>query len=128
MITRLSHITLYTDDQDKTMKFYVDKLGFKVHTDSVWGEERWLTLSPAGQDYFELVVMKATDPASKAFIGKQVAPNMPFMVLTTDDCKGDYERLKAAGVQFIKEPTKEMWGTEALFMDPNGNLIDIVQD
>lgn len=126
MITKISHVTLYTDDQEKAMRFYVDKLGFKVHTDAVFGEERWLTLSPAEQSDFELVIFRASDPESKALIGKQ-AVHCPFLVLSTNDCQGDFERLKAAGVAFVKEPTKEMWGTEALFTDIHGNLIDMVQ-
>ena len=104
----------------------LEKFGFKVHTDMPFGEERWLTLSPAKQDDFELVIFNAVQPEAKALIGKQAAL-APFLVLSTDDCQGDYERLKAAGVNFIKEPTKEMWGTEALFTDPNGNIIDMVE-
>lgn len=127
MINKISHITLYTNDQDETMKFYVEKLGFKVHTDMPFGEERWLTLTPAQQDNFELVIFNAVAPDAQAFVGKQAPHNVPFLVLSTDNCKGDYERLKAAGVEFIKEPTQEMWGTEALFKDPLGNVIDMVQ-
>ena len=126
MINKVSHITLYTNDQDETMKFYVDKLGFKVHTDAPLGEMRWLTLHPAQQADFEVAVMKATKPESQALVGKQ-SPESPFMVLETDDCQGDFEKLKAAGITFIKEPTQEQWGLEALFTDNLGNVIDLVQ-
>ncbi len=48
-------------------------------------------------------------------------------MLSTDDCRGDFERLKADAVGFLKELTKEIWGTEALFTDPHGNVIDKVE-
>lgn len=127
MITKLAHVFLYTDDQEKIKQFYVEKLGLKVHTDVMFGEERWLTLCTEGDADFELTIIKAVDPSAQAFIGKQAAHNVPFLVFATDDCQGDFERLKAAGVQFVKEPTKESWGTDALLLDPVGNLIDIVQ-
>lgn len=126
MINKVSHITLYTDNQEETMKFYVDKVGLKVHTDASYEGMRWLTLSPENQGDFELVIMKAEKPEAKALIGKQ-SPEAPLLVFSTDDCQGDFERLKANGVKFIKEPTKEFWGTEALFLDPHGNMIDMVQ-
>jgi len=36
-------VGLYVRDQDEALKFYVDKLGFRVHTDSKNGDYRWLT-------------------------------------------------------------------------------------
>jgi catechol 2,3-dioxygenase-like lactoylglutathione lyase family enzyme len=127
MITRVTHVTLYTDDQKALMEFYVDKLGFKVHTDVPYGDMRWLTLNPVQDPEFELVLFQATKPESKAMIGKQT-PEGPFLVLRTDDCQKDFERLKAAGVTFIKEPTKEFWGIEALCTDPHGNVIDLLEE
>ncbi len=127
MINKITHVTLYTDNQDAMKEFYVDKLGLKVHTDSMYGDDiRWLTLHAPDQADVELVIFKATKPESQAQIGKQ-SPEGPFLVLTTDDCKGEFERLKAAGVTFTKEPTQEFWGLEALCTDPHGNIIDILQ-
>ncbi len=79
MINKISHITLYTNDQDETMKFYVEKLGFKVHTDMPFGEERWLTLTPAQQDNFELVIFNAVAPDAQAFVGKQAPAQCSFL-------------------------------------------------
>ncbi len=127
MINKIAHVTLYTDNQEAMKEFYVDKLGFKVHTDALYdGDKRWLTFHAPGQPDVELVIFKATKPESQAQIGKQ-SPEGPFLVVTTDDCKGEFERLKAAGVTFTKEPTQEFWGLEALCTDPHGNVIDILQ-
>lgn len=126
MITKISHLTLYTDDLEKAKNFYVDKIGFKVHTDTHFGEDRWLTLCPALQTDFELILLKASDPEAQALVGKQASKD-PFFCLETDDCQGDYEMLKAKGVTFVQEPKQEGWGTTALFKDLHGNLIYMVQ-
>ena len=46
MITKLTHVCVYVLDQDRAYDFYVNKLGFKVHTDAPMGPgARWLTAS-----------------------------------------------------------------------------------
>ena len=37
-------VGLYVRDQDEAVAFYVEKLGFKVHTDARNGDYRWLTV------------------------------------------------------------------------------------
>jgi hypothetical protein len=49
--------------------------------------------------------------------------------LTTGDCAGDAEPLKARGVVFVKEPGRmDYGGTDAVFDDTCGNLINLYQD
>jgi catechol 2,3-dioxygenase-like lactoylglutathione lyase family enzyme len=38
MITKVTHWGIYVLDQDSAYDFYVNKLGFKVHTDAPMGE------------------------------------------------------------------------------------------
>ncbi len=58
MITRLSHTSLYVLDQNKAYDFYVNKLGFKVHTDATMDNGyRWLTVTTPEQPEFEIVLM-----------------------------------------------------------------------
>ena len=45
MIRKMSHATIFVDNQNEALEFYRDKLGFKVHTDAMVGEDfRWLTM------------------------------------------------------------------------------------
>lgn len=37
-------VGLYVHDQDEALQFYVEKLGFRVHTDARNGDYRWLTV------------------------------------------------------------------------------------
>src|SRR5262249_16313454 len=47
-------VGLYVDDQDEALAFYVDKLGFRVHTDVRNGDYRWLTVQHPEQASFQL--------------------------------------------------------------------------
>lgn len=126
MIDKITHVTLYVTDQDEALKFYRDTLGMKVHTDAPMETMRWLTMTPAKQADFELVLMAATKPETKALVGKQ-APESPFMCVSSNDCERDIRDLKAKGVRIIQEPQKEPWGTAAMFLDLYGNMIYMVQ-
>jgi catechol-2,3-dioxygenase len=50
MITKISHASLFVNDQAKAYDFYVTKLGFNVHTDvTMENGFRWLTVTPPEQ-------------------------------------------------------------------------------
>lgn len=125
MLTKVTHFTLFVNDQEKALEFY-QKLGFVVHTDAQFGSMRWLTLNLPDDKNFELVVMVAEGDFEKALVGKQ-GGNKPLLSLETDDCRGDYERLKSAGIAFVQEPKDESWGTSMACLDSEGNAIYMVQ-
>jgi catechol 2,3-dioxygenase-like lactoylglutathione lyase family enzyme len=126
MISRVTHVTIFVLDQDEALKFYRDKLGFKVHTDLPMGDSRWLTLNAPEQSDFEVVLLQAENPQEKALVGKQ-AGEKPLLCFVTDDCRGTIKQLKDKGVKVIVEPREQPWGIESLFQDLYGNVIDLVQ-
>jgi catechol 2,3-dioxygenase-like lactoylglutathione lyase family enzyme len=126
MITGFSHLTILVKDQDEALKFYTEKLGFKVHTDAPCEFMRWLTICPQNNDKMEFCLMKAESPEQIAQVGKQVA-GYGLGVLTTDDCRKDYEILKARGVEFLDEPKDEPWGIGVMLKDLYGNTFYLCQ-
>ena len=99
MITKMNHVSVFVLDQDSAYEFYVNKLGFNVHTDAPMGPGmRWLT------------VCKGT---------------FGFGVFECDNLPLTYEELKARGVVFTKAPTREFYGFEALFKDDSGNWFSL---
>ena len=57
MIADVSRHNLRQQQKD-ALNFYRDKLGFKLHTDAMVGEDfRWLTITPDQPD-FEIVLME----------------------------------------------------------------------
>jgi catechol 2,3-dioxygenase-like lactoylglutathione lyase family enzyme len=135
MVTRLSHTSLNVNDQDKAYDFYVNKLGFKVHTDVTMDNGfRWLTVTAPDAPDHEIVLFPATSEHSgfdadvraayKLLLDKGV---MGSGVLQTNDCRATYEELKAKGVQFKSEPKEQFYGIECIVTDGCGNWFSMTQ-
>lgn len=117
---------LYVRDQDEALSFYVEKLGFRVHTDVRNGEFRWLTVQHPDQPSFQLGLFAPGPPmldaASAQTLRAMVAKGaMPPLVLAVDDCRVAYERMRALGVEFTQEPVDRYGKVDAGFRDPSGN-------
>jgi catechol 2,3-dioxygenase-like lactoylglutathione lyase family enzyme len=119
-------VGLYVLDQDEALQFYVEKLGFKVHTDARNGDYRWLTVQHPDQLSFQLGLFTPqaplVDAATAQSLKEAVAKGaMPPLVLVVDDCRAAYARMAAAGVEFTQEPTDRYGAVDASFRDPSGN-------
>lgn len=119
-------VGLYVHDQDEALGFYVDKLGFRVHTDARNGDYRWLTVQHPDQPTFQLGLFTPqapmVDAATVQSLREAVAKGaMPPLVLVVDDCRAAYETMRARGVEFTQEPTTRYGSTDASFRDPSGN-------
>jgi len=132
MITKMTITNVNVINQESAYDFYVKKLGFKLVDDIEMGPgTRWLTVSPPEQPDLQIVLFPVT--VSKMF-PKEVAENLIELikkgvfgcgVFTCKDIFATYEELKNKGVEFIKAPTKEFYGTEALFKDDSGNYFSL---
>ncbi len=119
-------VGLYVRDQDEAVTFYVEKLGFRVHTDVKNGDYRWLTVQHPDQPSFQLGLFKPGSPvldAGTAQTMREVVAKgaMPPLVLEVDDCRAAYDRLRARGVEFTQEPVERFGTVDAGFRDPSGN-------
>jgi catechol 2,3-dioxygenase-like lactoylglutathione lyase family enzyme len=134
MIKRLTHTCVYVLDQDSAYDFYVNKLGFKVHTDAPMGKDnRWLTVTPPEQPELEITLFLVTEGP---VFDKEAVKTMTALikdgtfgpgVFECNDIYATYEELKSKGVEFKKAPTKEFYGIEALFKDDSGNWFSLGQ-
>lgn len=132
MIEGVEVVGLYVRDQDEALAFYVDKLGFRVHTDVVNGSYRWLTVQHPDQPSFQLglftpgppVLDAATAQAVRAIVAKGA---MPPLVLTVSDCRATHARMLAGGVEFTQEPIDRYGTVDAGFRDPSGNGWKMIQ-
>lgn len=119
-------VGLYVRDQDEAREFYVDKVGFRVHTDARNGDYRWLTVQHPDQPSFQLGLFApespmhdtATAQALRVIVAKGA---MPPLVLVVDDCRAAYDRMRGRGVEFIQEPVERYGSVDASFRDPSGN-------
>lgn len=117
---------LYVRDQDEALAFYVDKLGFCVHTDVRNGDYRWLTVQHPEQASFQLGLFlpgpPMLDAATAQTLNEIVAKGaMPPLVLAVEDCRAACDRMRAQGVEFTQEPVERYGAVDAGFRDPSGN-------
>lgn len=125
MINKISMITVVVKDQDEALKWYTEKLGFEKMSDDSWGEGfRWITVAAPKQK--DVRITLASSKWYGGGSGDQVGKNTT-VVLDSDDCKKDYELLKARGVEFTDPPTEETYGISAVFLDLYGNPYNVVE-
>jgi len=119
-------VGLYVRDQDEALAFYVDKLGFRVHTDVRNGDYRWLTVQHPEQPSFQLGLSVPGAPALDAETAQALRAivakgGMPPLVLKVADCRAAYDRMLGRGVEFTQEPIARYGTVDAGFRDPSGN-------
>jgi catechol 2,3-dioxygenase-like lactoylglutathione lyase family enzyme len=125
---RITVTSVLVDDQDKALDFYTRCLGFQKKDEVPLGEHRWLTVvSPEDPDGPELLLEPDAHPAAKPFKAALAADGIPAMSFAVDDVEQEFERLRALGVEFTRQPTSMGPVTTAVFDDTCGNLIQIAQ-
>ena len=101
-------------------------LGFEPRADEPIGNgERWLTVAAKGQDV-ELLLEPSGHPAVAPYRDALIADGIPLASFAVDDVQSEYERLRAAGVNFTQRPTTMGPVTTAVLDDGCGNLIQLV--
>ncbi|EST20863.1 hypothetical protein N566_28045 [Streptomycetaceae bacterium MP113-05] len=132
MIKSLALTTVWSTDQDRDKKFFVETLGFVERTDMQMGDMRWITVSPKDQPDVQLTLMRpdgsGLDPESgKALLELVTKGVLGAGAFNTDDCRATYAELRAKGVEFLSEPQERPYGVEAIFRDPSGNWYSLIE-
>ena len=129
MITQhIGLVSLVVDDYDDALAFFVGKLGFELVEDTFIPKQskRWVVVTPPGANESRLLLAKASTEEQKSRVGSQTGGRV-FLFLYTDNLWRDYERYKANGIVFVREPQRETYGTVAVFRDLYGNLWDLLE-
>ena len=122
------HVALVVRDYDEAIEFYCKKLHFKLVEDLYQPEQdkRWVVVSPPGSNRTNLLLARASSQEQEAFIGRQTGGRV-FLFLSTDDFWRDYNEMRSAGINFVREPKNAPYGTVAVFEDLYGNLWDLIE-
>ena len=128
-MTHLVLAALIVREYDPAIDFFVRVLGFELVEDipSLTNDgrpKRWVVVRPAGAATGVLLA-RADGERQEAAIGAQFAGRVGFF-LRVDDFHTSYDRMKAAGVEFVTEPRSEPYGRVAVFRDISGNLWDLL--
>jgi catechol 2,3-dioxygenase-like lactoylglutathione lyase family enzyme len=127
---RLGLVSLVVREYDEALAFYVGKLGFTLIEDSFVPEQnkRWVVIEPPGASGkgAKLLLARGSNAEQQSRIGNQTGGRV-FLFLYTDDFWRDYNRMVAVGIEFIRPPRVEAYGTVAVFRDLYGNLWDLLE-
>lgn len=128
MIQSVVHIALVVRDYDEAIEFYTKKLNFTLIEDTYQPEQdkRWVVVSPPGSSGTTILLARASKSEQVPFIGNQAGGRV-FLFLGTDDFCRDYNEMLEKGIEFVRAPKEQSYGTVAVFKDLYGNLWDLVQ-
>jgi catechol 2,3-dioxygenase-like lactoylglutathione lyase family enzyme len=123
----IAHIALVVKDYDEAIQFYTQKLHFTLVEDTVLNDtKRWVLVSPGEAKECCLLLAKGVGEEQESRIGNQTGGRV-FLFLHTDDFWRDYHDMRKQGIEFVREPNEENYGTVAVFKDLYGNLWDLIQ-
>jgi catechol 2,3-dioxygenase-like lactoylglutathione lyase family enzyme len=120
-ITQIGRVIIPSSDQDASIAFYTQKLGFTVAADVAYGDgNRWIELAPPGG---------GANIALGPPMGGFQPPHSTGIAISTKDARADHEELKAKGVE-VDENLMGGDGTVPLMFglrDRDGNNLMIVE-
>jgi len=114
----LHFVIVHVRDHERSLRFYVDQLGFRVVVDHRFEDgQRWIEVAPTdGNAHIGLTLLRPEDDAEKL-----IRPESRIWFIT-EDVHRKYEEWKARGVKFRYPPEVPMWGgIHTRFEDPDGN-------
>lgn len=127
MKQKLAHIALVVADYDEAIAFYTKQLNFILIEDTVLSEtKRWVLVAPPGSNGCQLLLAKAASEEQASRVGNQTGGRV-FLFLYTDNFQRDYTSMLEKGIEFVREPITESYGTVAVFKDLYGNLWDLIE-
>ncbi len=129
--TQLAVVSVLVKDQDEALDFYTKKLGLEKRMDVTFGPGlRLVTVAARGQKKPEIALARPDaalhGPERVQELMEHAVQCQPW-IFVTDDCCKTYELLRARGVRFVREPTRELYGIEAIFEDPSGNAFSLLE-
>ncbi|MGI5171770.1 VOC family protein [Spirillospora sp. CA-253888] len=122
-------VTIVVDDYDSAIGFFTRALGFDLVEDSAsltndGRPKRWVVVRPPGAQT-GILLARADGERQVSVIGGQAAGRVGFF-LRVEDFDAAYERMTAAGVEFVSAPRDEPYGRVAVFLDIAGNRWDLL--
>jgi len=120
---RLHHVPVFVRDQDRSLGFYVDRLGFNVVIDfRVSSRGRFVLVAPP--DGSALLALLAPQPESPEY---QLIGRSGQAVFVAEDVVAQFHVWRERGVRFKHPPETAAWGgTFTSFEDIDGNAFSLV--
>lgn len=117
----LHFVIIFVRDQERSLRFYVDKLGFRVMVDHTFADgNRWIEVGPP-DGTGQLGLALATPADADLLIGKETR-----VYFITENVTAKYNEWTSRGVHFQFPPETPSWGgIHTRFEDPDGNTFGL---
>ena len=116
MIKGIAGVIIWTANVERLARFYRDVLDMEPVSQR------------DGFMAFQFGDLRLTITNHSEVKGEAKDPLRIMVNLAVDDIHSAYQRLRAKGVEFLREPEKEHWGGYvATFKDPDGNVLQLLQ-
>jgi predicted enzyme related to lactoylglutathione lyase len=115
MITHIKFVSIPTRDQDRALAFWTERVGCRLLTDQPFDDkQRWIEMRIGTSDT-RLVLFSGNG-------ANAMQPGGAFNgALACDNVERTFQELSERGVEFVQPPSKQPWGTFAIFKDVDGN-------
>ncbi|WP_135850920.1 VOC family protein [Serinibacter arcticus] len=124
---RLTLVTYLVRDLDRAIAFFVGSLGFVLRENEIRPDgSRWVVVAPDADAAAPGLRLAPADVDAGDPLGRQAGQGVGFFLQTTDFAS-QHSRMLTAGVTFLEEPRHEVYGTVAVFTDPDGQRWDLIQ-
>jgi len=121
VITGIASTSIFVKDQQESLNFWVDKIGFEVICDlQLESNFRWIEIAPRSSN-------STINLYPKSLISKKDLKPMPVIVFSTNDIQSTFDNLRARGVTFSRNPLTSILGIHAMFKDVDGNEFLILE-
>ena len=116
MIAGVSKVVIEVDDQARALGFWTERLGFELHQDTTYGEERWVEVRTPDRGLILVLSPRRHDR-------RTAADTLPTsnVFFCCEDLAATYEELRSRGVEFPQPPVKLSFGWWSMFSDHEGN-------
>src|ERR1700730_2149799 len=119
----IQHVIVFVRDQDRSLRFYLDQLGFGLVIDNSFeGSGRWVAVAPP--DGTAILALVSPKPGSEEY---RLIGCSRQVVLVTEDVTVKFDEWSKRGVRFHHPPKTPEWGgTFTSFEDLDGNRFALV--
>jgi lactoylglutathione lyase len=121
VITGIDSTSVFVKDQQESLTFWVEKVGFEVICDlKLESNFRWVEIAPKSSN-------SSINLYPKSLVSNRDLKPMPVIIFRTNDIHSTFNNLKAKGVTFSRNPLKSDLGIHAMFKDVDGNEFLILE-
>jgi serine phosphatase RsbU (regulator of sigma subunit)/predicted enzyme related to lactoylglutathione lyase len=120
---RVNSVVVYVRDQDRSLEFYRDQLGFHLVLDvQIDADIRWIAVTPSEGSAVLGLVKAPKDSEQGGHVGRHTGVS-----LITEDIAAKFREWSERGVRFLQPPTPMPWGLHSRFEDIDGNQFELMQ-